>query len=308
VKHQLKSLGKTGLRKLFEAGQRLGFDLLPRHFYSEIPDIRELRNSQDWRKPYTMVGVNGAAIAGQMEFVRQCCPPELVERQKRGDIHERACRENGAVGYGPIEADFLHSFVVTHRPRRVVQVGCGVTTAIILAAAAEAGYEVEVTCVDPYPTEYLRRAGKAGRIKLIAERAELQPFERYTDLGAGDLLFIDSTHTLRPGNEVSRVILEVLPRLKPGVHVHFHDIIFPYDYGRGVLTHDLFFGHESVLLHAFLTNNAKYSILAALSMLHYADPEGLKTFLPNYRPARNEQGLEIGEGHFPSAIYLQVIA
>jgi hypothetical protein len=121
------------------------------------------------------------------------------------------------------------------------------------------------------------------------------------------LFFVDSTHTLGPAGEVSRIILEMLPRLKTGARAHFHDIIFPYDYSRDLLSGALFFWHESVLLHAFLAYNDRFSVLASLSMLHYANPAALGRFLPNYRPAMNEEGLGISGGHFPSSTYLEVV-
>ena len=53
------------------------------------------------------------------------------------------------------------------------------------------------------------------------------------------MLFVDATHTVKPGSEVNRIILDVLPRLDAGVFVHFHDIYFPYDYQRGLLSSEL---------------------------------------------------------------------
>jgi hypothetical protein len=125
---------------------------------------------------------------------------------------------------------------------------------------------------------------------------------------AGDLLFVDSTHAMRPGSEVNRIVLDVLPRLPPGASVHFHDIYFPYDYQSTVLR-TLFFGGESTLLHAFLIHNRRYSIAVSLSMLHHACPEQMQLWLPNYRPAAMHYGLHEGgaaPGHFPSATYLAV--
>jgi len=254
-----------------------------------------------------MVGVNGAETASQLNFVKECCSPELIERQKRGSIYSRACAKNGEPGYGPIEADFLFSFISSTRPQRIVQVGCGVSTAVMLQAAEEAGYAPEMVCVDPYPTCFLEEADHSKRIKLIREKAQRVGMETLTDLGDNGLLFMDSTHTVKPGSEVNRIVLEVLPRLKKGSWAHFHDIRFPYDYSRHILGADLFFNNESVLLHAFLVHNQRYSLRAALSMLHYAAPSELQKFLPNYRPSRDEFGLEVSEGHFPSSAYLQVI-
>ena len=163
-KRRLKNLSKRGLRGLFEFGQRLGVDVLPRHFYSEVPCIRELRRESHWRLPHSMVGVRGSDIDPQFEFVESCCSPHLIDRQRRGDLHWAACEANGEPGFGPIDTDFLHCFIRAIRPGKIVQVGCGVSTAVMLQAASEAGgYEPEVICVEPFPTEFLRRAAKRSR-------------------------------------------------------------------------------------------------------------------------------------------------
>lgn len=132
----------------------------------------------------------------------------------------------------------------------------------------------------------------------------------YLTLGEGDLLFIDSTHTVKPGSEVNLIILEVLSRLAKGVYVHFHDIYFPYDYKRALMSDGLFFSNESVLLHAFLIGNAHYVIRTSLSMLHYAVPSEFEKLLSGYKPQENDFGLRSGniEGrHFPSSLYIQKI-
>lgn len=304
----LKSSVKRLLRNAFEQGQRLGIDVLPRHFYSEIPDIRRLRRATHWRAPYSMAGVGGAEIASQVEFVRACCPRPLVEKIATARIHAQACARNGAVGFGNVEADFLFAFVASRRPKQIFQIGCGVSTAVCLLAAAHASYAPQVICVEPYPTPYLVREADRGAITLIKEMAQTLSLSTVDGLGADALFFVDSTHTLGPAGEVSRIVLEMLPRLKCGACVHFHDITFPYDYSRHVLDSALFFQHESVLLHAFLAFNRRFHLLAALSMLHYAAPEELAEYLPNYRPAANDGGLNVGTGHFPSSTYLQVVA
>jgi len=144
---------------------------------------------------------------------------------------------------------------------------------------------------------------------LIPNPAQEVDLKVLTGLDAGDLLFVDSTHAMRPGSEVNRIILEVLPRLPSGSFAHFHDIYFPYDYQSAVLT-TLFFGGESTLLHAFLIYNQRYSIAVSLSMLHHACPQQMQSLLPNYRPAVMHYGLHTmgeGPGHFPSATYLSVL-
>ena len=305
---KLREHAKSGVHTLFLLGQKAGWDILPRHFYSSIPDINELRVTEKWKAPCSMDGVAGADIDAQMGFLRECCPEHLYERLRQGGVHEYACRVNGAPGFGPIESDFLFCFIATKRPAKIIQIGAGVSTAVILLAAEEAGYHPEIVCVDPIPTAYLIQQSRQGSITLLKEKAQDIDLNILTDLNNGDLLFIDSSHAVRPGSEVNRVILEILPRLKSGGWVHFHDIYFPYDYPSSVLT-TLFFAGESTLLHAFLIHNRRYAIAVSLSMLHHTCAKDMQLVLPNYQPVATTHGLyprERAQGHFPSSIYLSV--
>lgn len=304
---KLRQIRKGASHWLFRTGQHFKLDILPRHFYSSVPDLRELRRDRGWREPRSMIGVNGADVEQQLASAVQFCAAEPRERLRTLDIHQHAVRENGENGYGPIEADFLYCFIASQKPRRIVQVGAGVSTAVILRAAKDAGYAIEITCVDPYPTHYLRRVSHAGRIRLIADRAQAVELSVLTNLREGEMLFVDSTHTVKPGSEVNRIILEVLPRLQKGTFVHFHDIYFPYDYQPSTFE-EPFFTQESTLLHAFIAGNPQFLLRVAMSMLHYAKPKQLQALLPRYQPCRHEDGLHIkGEdGHFPSAAYLEV--
>lgn len=304
----LKSTLKVLLRKTFEVGQSVGVDILPRHYYSEVPDLRRLRVEAAWRSPYAMLGVAGLSTKSQLDFIRLCMTPAIFDRLRAEDTHLAACAANGAPGYGRVEADFLFAFVATQKPREIFQIGCGVSTALCLAAASHARYTPAITCVEPYPSPYLQRLAQTGAIRLMPQRAQdLEP-ATIEALGPDTLFFVDSSHTLDPAGEVSRIILEMLPRLKHGATVHFHDILFPYDYDRHILKDSLFFQHESVLLHAFLAYNPRFSVQASFSFLHHQAAHELTTLLPRYQPAPNHEGLAAGEGDFPSSIYLSVEA
>ncbi len=307
LKRRLKERGKLLARRAFESGQRLGFDVLPRHFYSQIPDIRELRATDHWRRPRSLVGIDGVALGGQCEFVRECCTPEIVQCLRGRDIHAEACRANGAAGYGPIESAFLYCVIAARQPRRVIQVGAGVSTAVVLTAAAEAGYEVELVCVDPYPTDYLRDEARREHIELIDRPVQQVDPAVLSSLGAGGLLFIDSTHTVKVGSDVNYVVFEVLPRLDDSHLVHFHDITLPYDYAPSILETDLFFWNETALVTAFLVGNSRFRLLASLSMIHHGDQDVLREVFPWYKPASQVGGLSEGEGHFPSSAYLEAV-
>ncbi|HEY4062610.1 MAG TPA: class I SAM-dependent methyltransferase [Puia sp.] len=305
MNRQIKNFFKRSFRKLFTTGQKAGITILPYHYYSQIPNIRELKKEEYWRKPFSMAGVGGMNIVEQVEFLE-----ETTTKNDKGplrEMYQNAVKTNGEDGgYGLIEGEFLYCFIRRNRPAKIVQVGCGVSTAIILNAARDEGYKPEIVCVEPFPTGYLTELDRKGEITLVREKAQKAEIRQLTDLKSNDLFFVDSTHTVKPGSEVNRIILEVLPQMGAGVWVHFHDIYFPYDYGRALLTEDLFFWSESTLLHAFLINNARYGVKMSFSYVHYNAPEKLMRALPDYIPQKSTFGLRDGEeGHFPSAIYLQ---
>jgi hypothetical protein len=304
VKRRLKNGGKLVLRQIFEVSQRLGFDVLPRHFYSEIPDIRQLRRDRAWRAPFSMDGINGA-LEQQLDFVRESTSryrKQLAELH----VHRTAVKMNGSdEGYGEIEADFLYCFIRHHRPMTIIQVGCGVSTAVCLLACRDEKYKPRIICIEPYPAQFLQDSHTSGAIELITQKVQDVNPAYFSRLERGDLFFIDSSHTLGPCGEVSRIVLSVLPRLTPGAFVHFHDIWFPYDYCPHVLTSDLFFLHETPLLYAFLCMNNRYSVAASLSQLFHSNKPELKQCFPGMIPAEFEDGLMVKPGHHPSSIYLR---
>lgn len=306
-----KDWGKARWREIFEMGQRIGIDVLPRHFYSEIPNIRALKQNRSWQRPYSLVAVAGTDIDHQLQWLREICRPELALTLPNLELQRRAAEANGALGYGPIESDLLYCFVRTHLPLRMIQVGAGASTWVALRAAQDAGVDIDITCVDPFPTEYLKQLSAKGSIKLRDVAVQQLKLAELTNLGPGDVLFVDSTHTVSPGSDVNYLILEVLPRLAKGVFVHFHDVSIPYDYMPYLLTNDMFFWTESVLLHAFLIGNPRFKIRLGCAMLHSAALERVQEILPTYGSAmRTERGIAVGNegGAFPSSMWLEVVA
>jgi predicted O-methyltransferase YrrM len=307
----LKEWGKARLHNLFEAGQRIGIDVLPRHFYSEIPDLRGLKSSQRWQRPYSLVGVAGTDVEKQLSWLREICPPDLASTLPTLHLWEESGKANGAMGFGPIESDILYCLVRNRKPRRMIQVGAGASTWTALKAAQDAGSQIDITCVDPFPTDFLRQLSLHNKITLrdVAVQ-ELAPSE-LCSLERGDVLFIDSTHTVSPGSDVNFLILEVLPRLPKGVLVHFHDVSMPYDYLPSVLTQDLFFWSESVLLHAYLADNPRFEIRLACALIHDTARERAAQIIPTYtNPLRTQRGVAVAnaDGQFPASIWLEVVA
>ena len=291
------------MHKIFYAFQRIGFDFLPRSFYSSIPDVYHLHNRKEWRRQRNMTFIKGADIQEQSSCLREWCI-QFSEEQK--DLYQSTIDEVGYTGYGPIESDILYCFIRANKPKTIIQIGAGFTTQVILRAAHISGYRPRIVCVDPYPSKHLLKLAEENEIEILPVRAQELADSFFNQLGPGDFLFIDSTHTVSIDSEVNNIILEVLPNLSSGCHVHFHDIFLPYDYSPHILN-TCFFWQESVLLHAFLTQNESYKINVCSSMLHYFSPATIKDIFKHYKPASLIDGLAnepLYSVHFPSATYI----
>ena len=187
------------------------------------------------------------------------------------------------------------------------------STAVVVDAVARNRAEgrpgTEVTSIEPYPSDGLRRLAEAGEVTLVDRPAQEVAVEVASQLEAGDVLFIDSTHTVRTGSEVVDLYLDVLPRLRAGVLVHIHDIYLPYLYSPLVL-HELWDWQETVVLAALLSENPNFAVRCLTALLHTERPDDLRALLPEYRPARLDDGLAPGgevDGHLPLSCWLERI-
>lgn len=123
-----------------------------------------------------------------------------------------------------LDAAAAYAMVRGLEPRRIVEVGSGHSTRFLARAVADGQLKTRITSIDPKP-----RASLAGlEIEWIA--TPVQRVAAFPPLGAGDILFIDSSHQVKPGSDVEFLLKAVLPLLPAGVHVHFHDIFIPDDY------------------------------------------------------------------------------
>ena len=125
-----------------------------------------------------------------------------------------------------LDAAAAYAVVRSTRPRRIVEIGSGHSTRFLARAVADGGLDTTITSIDPRPRATLEGL-PLQRIPRPVQSAPLSVFEA---LEAGDILFIDSSHQLKPGSDLEFLFHEVLPRLAPKVRVHFHDIFLPDAY------------------------------------------------------------------------------
>lgn len=313
MKRKLKDFAKRLAYRLFRLLERFGVHVLPVHYYSPVPDLGALERTREvWAKKSALPGIH-SDLDEQVAALRSVCAPYISEYAS-GDVYREAMRRNLGPGYGPIEAQALHAVIRHFKPKRIIEVGSGTSTWCMLAAVKRneaEGARTSITCIEPYPSAGLRATPD---ITLIASPVQRIATEMFEELGENDFLFIDSSHAVKPGSDVNYLILEILPRLKPGVIVHVHDIALPYDYQRD-LFHNLFAWTETSLLRAFLIHNPHARILFCLSQLHYDRKTELTELFPSYRAEADADGLrsaalkpfQPSDGHFPSSLYFRIL-
>jgi hypothetical protein len=259
-----------------------GIQVSPTHFYSPIPDTRHLELGL-WEQASPLAGVRFDARR-QIELVERILSDYSAEvaelpREDTGNTHDFYL-ENGS--FGGTDAFVLYCMIRHFRPARIIEVGSGYSTRLIVRAADRYG-GADLTCIEPFPDADLA-TGRIGVGDLLAKNVQSVPLSVFEGLEPNDLLFIDSSHVAKIGSDVNYLVLEVLPNLNRGVLVHFHDIFLPWEYPREWVMRERRFWNEQYLVHAFLVLNDYFDILAAMTMLERRFPQRFReAFPPNCR-------------------------
>jgi len=284
---------------------RCGIQIVPNHYYSSVADINYLaKNKNIWAKKSSLPGII-SNLDNQIINLKKVCIPFQSEYLGNKNYHT-AVSDHFGPGFGFIEAQALHGIIRYYKPNKIIEVGSGVSTYCSLKAIEKNGNGT-ITCIEPFPSDKLK---SLSNIKLIENEVQKVSLDTFDSLKNNDLLFIDSTHTVKTGSDVNYIILEVLPRLKSGVIIHFHDIFLPYDYRIDILQ-SYFQWSETSLLRAFMINNNKLEIIFCLSQLHEDKKEALLEVFPEYDPLKTINGITEESmpwnAHFPASIYIKIV-
>lgn len=181
--------------------------------------------------------------------------------------------------YGLADAGILYAFMLQRRPRRIIEVGSGFSSAAMLDTAEHFLDEPPaITLIEPYPERLFSVLRRADRqlVEIVERRVQDVGLDRFTELTSGDMLVIDSSHVAKTGSDVNVLYLDVLPRLAPGVLVHIHDIGFPFEYPRPWVIEGRSW-NEAYLLRAFLTFNDRFRIELWNGSLRAHRPDAFRT-------------------------------
>jgi predicted O-methyltransferase YrrM len=273
-------------KRYLDLWQPRGFHVTPVHFNEPIPDTREL-SDEIWANHHLGVGLD-FNDSGQQELLTAFCARYRKEWEafpNKTDGPQTFFYDQGA--FRSVDAEILYAMIRHFKPRRVVEIGSGMSTLLSAAAIRQnrALDQVDCTliCVEPHPPQYLRN-GISGipQFSLLAVPVQSVSLAVFESLEANDVLFIDSSHVLKIGSDVQFEYLQVLPRLKPGVVVHVHDIFLPAEYQRRWIKEEHLFWNEQYLLHAFLQFNSAFKVLWAGSYMHLKYPDLLTTAFKSY--------------------------
>jgi hypothetical protein len=278
---------------------RHGFLPVPVSYYSPIPDIEDLIRRNLWDKKSEMPGID-FRIGEQLslledlgeKFGKECVWPLEKTRDDR-QFHV----DNSSFSFGC--AASTRSFIRNYKPKRIFEVGSGMSSRVISEAVmmnrSETGIPAEYVIVDPYPGEVIRN-GLRGLDRLVESRVELLPPSFFDSLTEGDILFIDSSHTVKIGSDCNYLYLEIIPSIRPGVILHIHDIALPYEYPRTYATSETFrqFWTEQYILQAFLSHNRNFEVMLAM---YYIMNEHLDVFGKSY-PGYDREKHKLSSGSF----------
>lgn len=268
--------------KLKRLKTRQGF-VPPGHFYSPIPDLDEIAAREEeifgaMPESITAVDLHGDE---QLDLLKRLSAfyhelPFAPEPTEGLRYHY----ENPAYSYS--DAIMLYSMLRHLQPRRIIEIGSGYSSCVMLDTN-ERFFDgsIDMTFIEPRP-ELLRGLMKSDdyeRVRIIDSPVQAVAPETFDVLGENDILFVDSTHVSKVGSDVNQIFFEVLPRLNKGVHIHFHDIAYPFEYPKRWV----FAGrawNEVYLLRSFLSFNSDFRVLLMNTFLHQFHPDFFDRHMP----------------------------
>jgi hypothetical protein len=268
--------------------KKLGIFPIINHYYEPLFDDSALAFPLANDRLLPGIDMN---IAGQLTMLNKLnCASELIALQLDQDPADVTDFHIGNPSYSAGDADYLYQILRAIKPRTVIEIGSGYSTKIarlaLLRNRSESGLLSTHTCIEPYEMSWLE---KVDGIQVLRKRVEDCGLDWANELSDGDLLFVDSSHIIRPQGDVLKEYLEIFPLLASGVYIHIHDIFTPRDYPAQWVVNDVRFWNEQYLLEALLSNTDRYEIVGALNYLKHHHFEQLKAVCP-YLTEANEPG------------------
>jgi hypothetical protein len=254
----------------------------PGHFYSPIPSVIQMCEDYDRIFSAPPGSVPGIELdeRGQLELLDGLAIYyPMIPFIDKPSAKSRYYCENEA--FTESDAALLYCMFAKLLPQRVVEIGCGFSSAAMLDTCDELDLATRFTFIEPYPDLLKSRLRQDDyrRIELVQDRIQKVDLEVFDALQSHDILFIDSTHVTKTGSDVNFILFQILPRLRSDVYIHFHDIFYPFEYpAEWVLRGRAW--NEIYLLRAFLAYNNQFRIVLFNSFLQQREEPFLMAKMP----------------------------
>jgi hypothetical protein len=280
--HCLRLSGEVlGLRVAQLTGS-LGFP--PGHFYSPVVDVNDPHVVQAVRDPRPIrdsggIHIDQADMEAFCERLARHYPRFPFTRERQGGF--RYVYDNPA--FGVHDAVVLFSMLLEYQPQRVIEVGSGYSSCLMLDTGERfLDGKLQLTLIDPTLKEIRARVplGDARGVEMIPAKVQDAPISVFGSLRENDILFLDSSHVAKCGSDVNYYLFEILPCLAPGVLIHIHDILYPFEYPEQWVLESMRSWNEAYAVRAFLQYNREFTILYWTSFATKIFPEKLWTLMP----------------------------
>lgn len=278
------------LNFIFRILQPLGIHICRNHFYDPIPDTSKLDNNI-WNQPREILGID--FNVEHHEFIIDEIIPKYINECNFSILVPNVKHEYhfGNKFFESVDAEILHCIVRHYKPKQIIEIGSGYSTFITAKAKLlnkeKDNIESKLISIEPYPNETIKKGfpGLDIMIEKPIQEVELSLFE---NLNANDILFIDSSHVIKIGNDVIFEYSEILPRLKSGVLIQIHDIFLPDDYPKQWVVNEHKFWTEQYLLQSFLTYNSEFEIIWASSFYSLKYKDILEKAIPSWKNSHSK--------------------
>ena len=292
----LRNVRLAGIRRLPRCKAALlsvGVFPIRNHYYEPLFDPSLLRHPLDQERHLPGIDWNTSeqlALLTRFQFNDELAD---IVGPKTNDLTYHL--DNAAFKSG--DAEFLYNLIRHKKPKRIFEIGSGNSTLMAIKAINKnmqltPGYTCRHVCIEPYEMPWLEQAG----VEVVRQRVEDVDRTFFDELQVDDILFIDSSHIIRPQGDVLCEYLDIIPGLRSGVIVHVHDIFSPRDYLKEWIIDDVLFWNEQYLLEAFLSCNKEWKIIGALNFLRNEHYDALKACCRFLTPARQ-----------PGSFYMQKV-
>lgn len=266
----------------------------PGHFYSTIPSVDDIAKNN--KRNYESETILDVDLNSDFQF-------RLLNNVKKhydkipynfvDDTANLRYKLNDAQ-YRYSDVIFLFSVINEFKPKKIIEIGSGYSSAVMMDTNdLFFNSEIELTFIEPYPENRLLNLIKKedyNHVEIIKGFVQDVDLELFKKLEENDILFVDSSHVSKLCSDLNHIMFNILPVLKPGVLIHFHDVFYPFELPKKWINERNWFWNENYIIRAFLMNNERYKVVLFNSFLHFKHKEWLQENMPICLTGAEETG------------------